>query len=205
MMRMGVLVSGRGSNLTALLEDAARPGAPYAIVVVVSNRPAAPALKRARAAGVMTRAVERPASGDRAEQQRQMLRILRAQGVEVVVTAGFDQILIPEVVAAFPQRILNIHPSLLPAFAGTLHAQEAALAHGVKISGCTVHLVTTEVDSGPIVLQAAVPVQDDDTVESLSARILEQEHRLLPQAIRLLAEGRVKVVGRRTVTTGPGH
>jgi phosphoribosylglycinamide formyltransferase-1 len=94
---------------------------------------------------------------------------------------------------------------LLPAFAGTLHAQEAALAHGVKISGCTVHLVTADVDSGPIVLQAAVPVQDDDTVESLSARILEQEHRLLPQAVRLMAQGRVKVVGRRTVMTSPGH
>ena len=204
-MRVGVLVSGRGSNLAALLEDAARPGAPYEIVVVVSNRPAAPALERARAAGVMARAVARTASGNRAEQQRQMLCTLRAQGVELVVAAGFDQILIPEVVAAFPQRILNIHPSLLPAFAGTLHAQEAALAHGVKISGCTVHLVTTEVDSGPIVLQATVPVHDDDTVDSLSARILEQEHHLLPRAVRLMAEGRVKVVGHRTVTTGPGH
>jgi phosphoribosylglycinamide formyltransferase 1 len=205
MMRVGVLVSGRGSNLAALLEDAARPGAPYEIVVVMSNRPPAPALERARAAGVMALAVDRAAFGDRAAQQRQMLRTLCAQGVELVVTAGFDQILLPEVVAAFPQRILNIHPSLLPAFAGTLYAQEAALAHGVKISGCTVHLVTTEVDSGPIVLQAAVPVHDGDTVESLSARILEQEHRLLPQAVRLMAEGRVTVVGRRTVTTGPGH
>jgi phosphoribosylglycinamide formyltransferase-1 len=205
MMRVGVLVSGRGSNLAALLEDAARPGVPYEIALVVSNRPTAPALERARAAGVMALAVDRAAFGDRAEQQRQMLRTLRAQRVELMVTAGFDQILIPDVVAAFPKRILNIHPSLLPAFAGTLHAQEAALAHGVKISGCTVHLVTADVDSGPIVLQAAVPVQDDDTVESLSARILEQEHRLLPQAVRLMAQGRVKVVGRRTVMTSPGH
>jgi phosphoribosylglycinamide formyltransferase-1 len=204
-MRVGVLVSGRGSNLAALLEDAAQPGAPYQIVVVISNRAGAPALERARGAGVMALAVERAAFGSRSEQQCQMLRTLRAQGVELVVMAGFDQILIPEVVAAFPQRILNVHPSLLPAFAGTLHAQEEALSHGVKVSGCTVHLVTTEVDGGPIVLQAAVPVYDDDTVESLSARILAQEHRLLPQAVRLLAQGRVAVVGRRTVVRGAGR
>src|SRR5438128_1967625 len=116
MMRVGALVSGRGSNLAALLEDATQPGAPYEIVVAVSNRPDAPALARARSAGVLALAVDRAACGDRAEQQRQMLCALRAQGVELVVTAGFDQILIPEVVAAFPQRILNVHPSLLPAF-----------------------------------------------------------------------------------------
>jgi phosphoribosylglycinamide formyltransferase-1 len=199
-MRVGVLVSGRGSNLAALLDDAAQPGAPYQIAVVISNRPAALALDRARAAGVAAVVIERSAFAGRAEQQREMVRVLRAHGVGLVVTAGFDSILVAEVVAAFPQRIVNVHPSLLPAFAGTLHAQAAALAYGVKVSGCTVHLVTAEVDGGPILAQAAVPVHDDDTVETLSARILEQEHRLLPRAVRLLAEGRVRLEGRRTFT-----
>lgn len=199
-MRVGVLASGRGSNLAALLDDAARPDAPYRIAVVVSNRAGAVALERARAAGVPALAVERGDFGSRVEQQREMLRVLHAHGAELLVTAGFDQILVHDVIAAFRGRILNIHPSLLPAFGGTLHAQAETLAHGVKVSGCTVHLVTEEVDSGPIVAQAAVQVYDDDTVESLSARILEQEHLLLPRAVRLFAQGRVRVEGRRTFT-----
>lgn len=201
MMRVGVLASGRGSNLAALLEDAGRAGAPYEIVAAIGNRPSAPALERARAAGVWTATVERGSHASRAEQQREILRLLHARAVELVVTAGFDQILGPDLLAAYPERILNVHPSLLPAFAGTLHAQAEALAHGVKISGCTVHLVTAEVDGGPIVAQASVPVHDDDTVESLSARILEQEHRLLPYVVRLIAEGRVRVEGRRAIVS----
>jgi phosphoribosylglycinamide formyltransferase-1 len=196
-MRVGVLVSGRGSNLGALIADAAQPGAPYRLMVVVSNRGSAPALERARAAGIPAVAVERKGFDSRAAQQREMVCVLRSHGVELVVTAGFDQILEPEVVAAFAGRVLNVHPSLLPAFAGTLHAQRTALEHGVKLTGCTVHLVTDEVDGGPIVLQAAVPVYDGDTEASLAARILIQEHRLLPQAVRLVACGRVKVDGRR--------
>ena len=196
MTRVGVLVSGRGSNLAALLDDAAQPDAPYQIAIAVSNRPTAPALERARAAGVPAVVVARAAFGSRREQQLHLIEVLRELGVDLVVTAGFDQILVPEVVDAFLGRILNVHPSLLPAFAGTLHAQEEALDYGVKVSGCTVHLVTHEVDGGPIVLQAAVPVHDDDTVEALSARILEQEHRLLPRAVRLLAEDRVRLEGR---------
>lgn len=198
MKRVGVLVSGRGSNLGALLDDAAHADAPYEIAVVISNRPAAPALERARAAAVPAVVVERSAFGSRREQQMQMLQVLREHGVELLVTAGFDQILVPAVVDAFPSRILNVHPSLLPAFAGTLHAQEEALAHGVKVSGCTIHLVTGAVDAGPILLQAAVPVCDDDSVETLSARIREQEHRLLPRAVRLVAQGRVSIAGRHT-------
>lgn len=198
MTRVGVLVSGRGSNLAALLDDAARTDAPYAIAAVIGNR-AAPALERASAAGVWTSVVERAAHDSRSEQQREMLRLLTVHGVDLVVTAGFDQILGPDFLAAYPERILNVHPSLLPAFAGTLHAQAEALAHGVKISGCTVHFVTPEVDGGPIVAQAAVPVYDDDTVDTLSARILEQEHWLLPQAVRWVAEGRVRVEGRRAI------
>ena len=129
-----------------------------------------------------------------------MVQVLHQHAVDLVVTAGFDQILLPAFIDAFPERILNVHPSLLPPFAGTLHAQEEALAYGVKVSGCTVHIVTGEVDGGPIVMQAAVPVHDDDTVAAVSARILEQEHRLLPRAVRLLAQGRVRVEGRRTFT-----
>src|SRR5262249_36574542 len=161
------------------------PGAPYQLSVVISNRGGAPALDRARAAGIAAVTIERKGFGSRAAQQREMVRVLRKHGVDLVVLAGFDQILDPEVIATFPGRILNVHSSLLPAFGGTLHAQRAALEHGVKVTGCTVHLVTDEVDGGPIVLQAAVPVHDGDTEASLSARILIQEHRLLPQAVRL--------------------
>lgn len=195
--RVGVLVSGRGSNLQALLDDAARADALYEVVVVISNRANAAALERARAAGVPALTVTQKGFADRAAQHGEILRLLREHGVKIVVTAGFSHILVPAVVEAFPARILNIHPSLLPAFGGTLHAQEEALAHGVKVSGCTVHLVTNELDAGPIVAQAVVPVHNDDTVETLSARILAEEHRLLPHTVRLLAEGRIRVEGRR--------
>lgn len=200
MKRVGVLVSGRGSNLGALLDDAAQADAPYAVGVVISNRPGAPALERARRAAIPAVVVERAAFGSRREQQLHMVQVLHEHAVDLVVTAGFDQILVPAFIDAFPARILNVHPSLLPAFAGTLHAQEEALAYGVKVSGCTVHIVTSAVDGGPIVLQAAVPVHEDDTAAALSARILEQEHRLVPRAVRLLAQGRVRVEGRRTFT-----
>ncbi len=201
--RVGVLVSGRGSNLAALLENAAREGAPYEVALVLSNRPEAPALERARAAGIMALGIDRAALKGRAAHQLEVLRLLREHGIELVVCAGFDQILIPAVVEAYPDRILNVHPSLLPAFAGTLHAQEEALAHGVKVSGCTVHLVTANLDAGPIVAQGVVPVEEGDTAETLSARILEQEHRLLPHAVRLLAAGRVRVEGCRAVILPP--
>ena len=202
-MRVGVLASGRGSNLTALLEDAARTDSPYSIAVVVSNRAGARALKRARAAGVPALLVERAAFDSRAAHQQAILDALREYKVEIIVCAGFDQILGAEIIAAFPNRILNIHPSLLPAFAGTLRAQAEALAYGVKVTGCTVHLVTADVDGGPIVAQAAVLVHAGDTVESLSARILEQEHCLLPSAVRALASGRLCVEGRRAYLTAP--
>jgi len=200
---VGVLVSGRGSNLAALLRDAAREDAPYEVALVLSNRPEAPALARARAAGTPALSVDRALFKGRLAQHLEVLRLLREHGVELVVCAGFDQILVPAVVEAYPDRILNVHPSLLPAFAGTLHAQEEALAHGVKVSGCTVHLVTADPDAGPIVAQGVVPVEEGDTAETLSARILEQEHRLLPHAVRLMATGRVRVEGRRAVILPP--
>ncbi len=204
--RVGVLVSGRGSNLAALLDDAALPDAPYKVVAVISNRAGAAGLVCACEAGVAAYAVERADFANRAARQAEMARLLRAHGVELVVTAGFDQILGPAFVDAYPERILNIHPSLLPAFAGTLHAQEEALAYGVKVSGCTAHLVTAEVDAGPIVAQAVVPVRDDDTAATLSARILAEEHRLLPHAVRLLATGQVRVEGRKAVIiASPPH
>ena len=143
MKRVGVLVSGRGSNLGALLDDAAQADAPYAVGVVISNRPGAPALERARRAAIPAVVVERAAFGSRREQQLHMVQVLHEHAVDLVVTAGFDQILVPAFIDAFPARILNVHPSLLPAFAGTLHAQEEALAYGVKVSGCTVHIVTS--------------------------------------------------------------
>ncbi len=201
--RVGVLISGRGSNLAALLDDAALPDAPYTIVAVLSNHVGAAGLVCAREAGVAAYAVERADFVSRAARQAEMARLLQAHGVELVVTAGFDQILGPAFVDAYPERILNIHPSLLPAFAGTLHAPEEALAYGVKVTGCTAHLVTAEVDAGPIVAQATVPVRDDDTVATLSARILAEEHRLLPHAVRLLALGMVRVEGRKAVIIPP--
>lgn len=202
-LRVGVLASGRGSNLAAIFAALDRGELPVEVVLVAGNRPAAPALARAKARGVPVCAVGRTQSGSRAAQQKALLTALQRYQVELVVLAGYDQILIPEFIAAYPNRLLNIHPSLLPSFAGTLQAQAEALAHGVKITGCTAHFVTDEVDAGPIVLQAAVPVLDDDTVETLSARILEQEHRILPAAIRLVAEGRLRFDGRRVLgTTG---
>jgi len=202
-MRVGVLVSGRGSNLAALLGDAAREDAPYEVALVLSNRPEAPALERARAAGITALGIDRVLFKGRQARHLEVLRLLREHEVELVVCAGFDQILIPAVVKAYTDRILNVHPSLLPAFAGTLHAQEEALAYGVKVSGCTVHLVTADPDAGPIVAQGVVPVEEGDTAETLSARILEQEHRLLPHAVRLIAAGRVRVEGRRAVILPP--
>ena len=197
MSRIGVLVSGRGSNLQALLDAHTAGTLGGEVVVVVSNHSGVPALDRAAAAGVPTVVVERHAYPTRKAQHLAIGEALLSHGVEIVVLAGFDRILHPEVVRRFEQRILNVHPSLLPAFAGGLHAQADALAYGVKIAGCTVHFVTEEVDAGPIVLQAAVPVLDDDTVESLSARILAEEHRILPEAVRLLAAGRLRIEGRR--------
>ncbi len=197
--RIGVLVSGRGTNLQAILDAIQRGDLAAEVALVVSNRPEAYALQRAARHGVPTAVIERKAFGSRREHQLAIAEALRQEGVSLVVLAGFDQVLHPDFVAAFPLRIINIHPSLLPAFGGGLHAQADAWAHGVKISGCTVHFVTEEVDAGPIILQAAVPVLDDDTPETLAARILEQEHRLLPQAIDLIARDALKVEGRRVL------
>ena len=197
-LRLGVLASGRGSNLQAILEACARPGFPARVVVVISDRERAHALERARAAGVEALFVNPKDFADREAFDLALVRQLHARRVDLVCQAGFMRILSPAYVRAFAGRALNIHPSLLPAFPG-LHAQRQALEHGVKVAGATVHFVEEGVDSGPIVLQASVPVHADDTEESLSARILAEEHRLYPEAIRLFAEGRLAIVGRRVV------
>ena len=201
-LRLGVLISGRGSNLLAILEAIERGHVPARVVLVASNRPEAAGLALATARGVPTLIADRKSHPTRAERHAAIADALQAAEVELVVLAGWDEILVPQFIARFEGRILNVHPSLLPAFAGTLHAQRDALEYGVKVSGCTVHLVTDAVDCGPIVLQRAVPVLDDDTPETLAARILAEEHRALPEAIRLWAAGRVRVEGRR-VRIGP--
>ncbi|HEX3176060.1 MAG TPA: phosphoribosylglycinamide formyltransferase [Methylomirabilota bacterium] len=199
-LAVGVLVSGRGSNLQALLDACAQPRFPARIVVVISDREQAPALERARAAGVEALWINPKDFADRESFDAALVRELQARGVGLVCNAGFMRILSPVYVRAFAGRALNIHPSLLPAFPG-LHAQRQALDHGAKIAGVTVHFVDEGLDNGPIVLQAAVPVEPGDTEATLSARILAEEHRLYPAAVRLFAEGRLRIVGRRVLIT----
>ena len=197
-LRLGVLASGRGSNLQAILAVTARPDFPARVAVVVSDKEQAQALDRARRHGVTAVWVNPKDFGDRAAYDAGLGRALDEHRVGLVCLAGFMRILGPAFVRAWAGRILNVHPALLPAFPG-LAAQRQALEYGVKVAGATVHFVDEGVDTGPIVLQASVPVHPDDTEESLSARILVQEHRLYPEAIRLFAEGRLSVSGRRVL------
>ncbi len=195
-LAVGVLCSGRGSNLQAILDACAGPGFPARVVVVLSDRERAPALERAARGGVAARFVNPKDFGDRAAFEAALIAELEARGVQLVCLAGFMRVLGPEFIRRFAGRIMNVHPSLLPAFPG-LAAQRQALAYGVRIAGATVHFVDEGVDTGPIIVQATVPVHPDDTEEALSARILQEEHRLYPEAIRLFAEGRLDVSGRR--------
>lgn len=197
-LALGVLASGRGSNLQAILDATLTPGFPARVAVVISDREQATALGRARSAGVAAVFRSPKDHGDRAAYDAALVQALIERGVGLVCLAGFMRILGSGFVRAFAGRILNIHPSLLPAFPG-LHAQRQALDYGVKLAGATVHVVDEGVDTGPIVLQASVPVRPDDTEESLSARILAEEHRLYPEAIRLFAEGRLRIAGRRVI------
>ena len=201
MPTLGVLISGRGSNLQSII-NAVRSGQLDATVaVVISNRADAAGLRRARDAGIETVCLQPHDHADRDAYDRALVQTLCDRRVDVVCLAGFMRIVGPVLLEAFPNRILNIHPSLLPAFPG-LNAQQQALDHGVRITGATVHLVTSMLDDGPIVAQAAVPVFDTDTVEALSDRILIEEHRLYVEAIRMMLEGRWKVSGRRFVLDG---
>jgi phosphoribosylglycinamide formyltransferase 1 len=195
MKRLGILLSGRGSNFEAIAENIDRGHLAAEIAVVISNVSQAPGLEKALRRGFHAVYVD-PTNLKREEFDRRVVSVLRQKQVDLVCLAGFMRLLSPEFIQAFPQRILNIHPSLLPSFPG-LEAQKKALDYGVKVTGCTVHLVDEGLDSGPIILQAAVPVLENDSKDSLSARILEQEHKIYSEAIRFVLGDRVKVKGRR--------
>ena len=196
-VRVGVLASGRGTDFQSLVDARDRGELGADLAVLVCNVPGAPVLERARKAGVPAIVIDhRPFKNDRAAFEDEVVRVLRDKGVGLVVFAGFMRVVTERFVKEFPMRIMNIHPSLLPSFPGT-HAQADALAFGAKVSGCTIHFVDSSVDAGPVILQKAVPVLDDDTPDTLAARILEQEHIFLPLAVRLFAEGRLRVEGRR--------
>lgn len=194
-LKLAVLASGSGSNLQAII-DAARLDLPVEIVLVLSDKTDAYALTRADEAGIMTAVVEPASYPSREAYDAQIVKLLRLAGADTVALAGYMRLVTDVLLAAFPQRVLNIHPALLPSFPG-LHAQRQAWEYGVKVAGCTVHFVDGGMDSGPIILQAPVPVIDSDDADSLAARILEQEHIIYPLALKLLAEGRLHIEGRR--------
>ena len=196
--RLGVLISGRGSNLQALIDAIDERRLDARIAIVISNRPDAAGLDRAAAAGIETLVIDHKLFARRDDFDAAVAAALKDRGVTLVCLAGFMRLIGPRLLDAFPNAILNIHPSLLPAFPG-VDAQRQAMEHGVKVSGATVHLVTGELDGGPIVLQSSVPVRDDDTVETLSARILIEEHRIYPEAVRLVLERSWRLEGRRFV------
>lgn len=196
--KIGVIASGRGSNLQAIMDKVAAGVLPLEIAVVVSDKSDAFALERAKRAGIPSFVVERGQCAGKKEFEEKLDGILRAHGVELVVLAGFMRILGPDFIARWPQRVINIHPALLPSFPG-LDAQGQALRYGAKITGCTVHFVDEGMDTGPIILQKAVPVEASDDEETLSARILREEHKALPEALALWAAGKLSVQGRKVV------
>ena len=197
MLRVGVLASGQGTILQALLDACAAADFPARVVLLGCNRAAAGAMARAAAAGVRVCLADRAEIPKRRDRQRVLLQALGEERVELVVLAGFDEILDAQFVQAFDGRMINTHPSLLPAFGGSMHAVQHALEHGVKVTGCTIHLVTDALDDGPILFQRCVEVRDDDDVASLHARIRVEERDLVPRAVRAIAEGRLLVEGRR--------
>ena len=197
---LGVLISGRGSNLQALIRAVDDGRLDARIAVVISNRPQAAGLDHARRAGIETLVVDHRQFAGRADFDVALVRELESRNVALVCLAGFMRLVGAELLDAYPDAVLNVHPSLLPAFPG-VNAQQQALDHGVKVSGATVHLVTADLDAGPIVVQAAVPVLPDDTVDTLSARILAEEHRIYPEAVQLVLGGRWRIDGRRFTIT----
>ncbi len=198
--RIGVLLSGRGSNFEALADSVTAGRIPNTeIAIVISNKPDARGLERAKARGIETRLI--PSKGlEREAYDRQVVAVLHEHKVDLICLAGYMRLLSPYFVAAFPQKILNIHPSLLPSFPG-LESQKQALDYGVKVAGCTVHFVDENLDAGPIIVQAVVPVQDTDDEHTLSERILKEEHRIYTEAVKIILEGKYKIVGRRVVRT----
>lgn len=200
-LRVAILISGRGSNMQALIEDCARPDSPAEIALVVANKPDAGGLARAGAAGIATAVVSHRTFADRAAFEAEIESKLRAAGIQLICLAGFMRILSDEFVAAWRDRMINIHPSLLPSFRG-LDTHARALAAGVRFHGCSVHFVRPEMDTGPIIVQAAVPIDSGDTPDSLAARVLSAEHRIYPLALRWIAEGRVRVENERAIVEG---
>jgi len=200
-VNLGVLVSGSGSNLQSIIDSIEKGSLPARIRIIVSNNPGAFALERAKKHGIPTAVIEHAGFPSREDYDRRLVDTLKDSGVELVVLAGFMRVLSPLFLRSFPMRVLNIHPALLPSFPGT-HGQKKAFDYGVKFSGCTVHFADEGVDTGPIVIQAVVPVYDTDTEETLSQRILREEHRIYPQAIRLYAEGKLSVEGRKVRVLG---
>ncbi|MCR5030208.1 MAG: phosphoribosylglycinamide formyltransferase [Selenomonadaceae bacterium] len=193
---LGVLCSGRGTNLQSILAAVESGDISAPVGVVLTDKPDAKALERAEKAGIPHFCVDRKQYADKQTFEEALVEKLRAHGVTLVILAGFMRILSPYFVHAFPGRILNIHPSLLPSFGGA-HAHRDVLAYGVKVSGCTIHFVDEGMDSGPIILQTAVPVLDGDDEDTLAARVLEQEHKLYPKAIALFLDGKLKIEGRK--------
>jgi phosphoribosylglycinamide formyltransferase 1 len=201
--RLGVLISGRGSNLQALIDATRNVQLDASIVLVISNRPEAPGLDRARRAGIEAIVIDHRSWRSRDEYDAAIVQALKTRGASLVCLAGYMRLVGPVLLDAFPNAILNIHPSLLPAFPG-MNAQHQAIEHGVKVSGVTVHVVTLELDGGPIILQRTVPVLDGDTRDTLADRILDEEHRAYPEAVRIVLEGGWEIVGRRFVRSAGG-
>jgi len=195
-INLGVLVSGSGSNLQSIIDNIEKGNLPARIRIILSNNPGAFALERARNHGIPCAVIDHGGFVSREDYDRKLVDTLRAHDVDLVVLAGFMRVLTPFFLRAFPLRVMNIHPALLPSFPGT-HGQKKAFDYGVKFSGCTVHFADEGVDTGPIIIQAVVPVYDEDTEETLSRRILKEEHRIYPKAIKLYAEGKLRVEGRK--------
>ncbi len=200
-MNLGVLVSGRGSNLQAIIDAIEAGKLKDRIALVISDREGVQAIDRCVKHGIPHRVIKRKSFDSKEEFEKNLVEAMKGSGVDLVVLAGFMRVLSPVFLKEFPMKVINIHPSLIPAFQG-MHAQRQALQYGARISGCTVHFVTEELDNGPVIAQACVPVLPEDTEESLSERILHHEHRILPQVIRWISEGRVRVEGRRVVVEG---
>ncbi len=201
LLKLGVLISGNGSNLQSIIDNIEKGSLKAVIKTVISNNPDAYGLTRAKNHGIPCVVLKNGDYKKKEDYDAQLVKILKDNGVELVALAGFMRIITPALLKAFPGRILNIHPALLPSFPG-LHGQKQAVEYGVKVSGCTVHFVDEGVDTGPIIIQSAVPVMDNDTEDTLAARILKEEHKIYPQAINLFAGGRLEIKGRKVFIKG---
>ena len=195
-LKLGILISGNGSNLQSIIDHIEKGSLKATIKIVISNNPEAYGITRAKKHGIPVVILQNGDFKNKAAFDLELIRILKNNCVDLVILAGFMRIITPALLNAFPHKIMNIHPALLPSFPG-IHGQKQALDYGVKLSGCTVHFVDEGVDTGPIIIQSAVQVFDDDTEETLAARILKEEHRIYPQAIQFFAEGKIEIKGRR--------